>query len=127
LKHSNPRIVCDLDGTLTIDDKTVDYPDKLPNLEVITSLQKYHLDGFEIVISTSRNMKTFDGNEGKISKETLPVILDWLEKHNVPFDEIYIAKPWCGDNGFYVDDRAIRPNEFLSLSYSEIKILLEID
>ena len=58
---------------------------------------------------------------------TLPVIIDWLDKHNVPYDEIYVGKPWCGFEGFYVDDKAIRPSEFVNLSYSEIMELLEKD
>ena len=125
MKMSLPKIVVDLDGTLTVDDKSVSYVDKIPNLELIAKLKEFHESGFQIVVLTSRNMKTFDGNEGKIAKETLPVILDWLQRHKVPFDEIYIAKPWCGDKGFYIDDRAIRPNEFVSMTYEEIQILLE--
>ncbi|HFM3427384.1 TPA: capsular biosynthesis protein, partial [Escherichia coli] len=48
------------------------------------------------------------------------------EKNNVPYDEIYVGKPWCGHEGFYVDDKAIRPNEFVNLSYNEIKKLTGI-
>ncbi|HAN2428273.1 TPA: capsular biosynthesis protein, partial [Escherichia coli] len=57
---------------------------------------------------------------------TLPIIVEWLEKNNVPYDEIYVGKPWCGHEGFYVDDKAIRPNEFVNLSYNEIKKLTGI-
>ena len=45
-------------------------------------------------------------------RNTLPIIKDWLLANNVPYDEIIIGKPWCGMNGFYVDDRAIGPSEF---------------
>jgi capsule biosynthesis phosphatase len=125
MNMSSPRIVVDLDGTLTIDDKSVSYKDKIPNHDLIVKLKEYHESGFQIVVSTSRNMKTFEGNEGRIAKETLPIILEWLNRHDVPFDEIYIAKPWCGDKGFYIDDRAIRPKEFVSMDYEEIQILIE--
>ena len=54
----------------------------------------------------------------------MPGIISWLEKHNVPYDEIHVGKPWCGFNGFYVDDKSIRPSEFVSLSYEEIMVLL---
>lgn len=40
-------------------------------------------------------------------------------------DEIIIGKPWCGYDGFYVDDKAIRPSEFTSLNYEQIKELLK--
>lgn len=71
-------------------------------------------------------MRTYNGNIGKINANTLPIIIEWLNKHNVPYDEIHIGKPWCGLNGFYIDDKAIRPNEFLSMSINEIQKLVGI-
>lgn len=117
------QIVIDLDNTLTINDDSP-YPDKPPNTAVINMLRKYHDDGFSIVISTARNMRTYAGNEGKIIANTVPVIIDWLAKHNVPYDEIRVGKPWCGTEGFYVDDKSIRPQEFTSLSYEQIVELI---
>jgi len=70
-------------------------------------------------------MRTYQGAVGKINANTLPVILEWLKKHDVPYDEIYVGKPWCGTEGFYVDDRAIRPREFVTLSLAEINALIE--
>jgi capsule biosynthesis phosphatase len=55
----------------------------------------------------------------------LPVIIEWLDRHKIPYDEIYVGKPWCGFDGFYVDDRAIRPDEFLSLDSEQIVALLK--
>lgn len=43
-------------------------------------------------------------------------MLAWLEKWGIPCDEIIFGKPWPGKRGFYVDDRAVRPDEFLTLS-----------
>lgn len=70
-------------------------------------------------------MRTFDGELEKIKFHTLPIIISWLKKHDVPYDEIIIGKPWCGYDGFYVDDKAIRPSEFISLNYEQIKELLK--
>lgn len=83
--------------------------------------------GFEIVIHSSRNMKTYQGNIGKINKYTLPIIINWLEQNQVPYDEIYIGKPWCGEDGFYIDDRSVRPDEFINLTYQEIRKLTKMD
>jgi capsule biosynthesis phosphatase len=80
--------------------------------------------GFEICIYTARNMRTHDGNLGKINVYTLPAIIDWLNANDVPYDEIIVGKPWCGFDGFYVDDKAIRPSEFVSKSFEEIQELL---
>jgi len=102
------------------------YNASTPNLPVINKLREYKALGFEIIISTSRNMRTHSGNVGKINANTLPVIIEWLTLHEVPYDEIYVGKPWCGYEGFYVDDKAIRPDEFAKLTYEEIKVLTGI-
>ena len=117
------RIVIDLDGTLT-EKETSDYEGVRPNIEVVEMLRNYKNDGFEVVIATSRNMRTYEGNVGKINVHTLPTIIDWLNRHDVPYDEIIVGKPWCGFDGFYVDDKSIRPSEFASMSYAEIRALL---
>lgn len=117
------RLVIDLDDTICRT-QGGDYINSEPVPEVIVRLHEYQKEGFEIVIYTSRNVRTFEGNIGKISAYTLPVIIEWLRKYNVPYDEIYVGKPWCGNEGFYVDDRAIRPSEFLLYSRAEIAELL---
>ncbi len=114
------RLVIDLDGTLTIHAEGVPYDAKEPNLPAIAKLREYQAAGFEIVIHTARNMRTYQGAVGRINVHTLPVIIAWLDKHAVPYDEIVVGKPWCGTEGFYVDDRSIRPSEFVRLSPSEI-------
>ncbi|WP_413516729.1 HAD hydrolase family protein [Photobacterium phosphoreum] len=118
------KLVIDLDGTLTTAN-TTDYRLVSPNMYVIKKLREYQQQGFSITIFTARNMRTYEGNIGKINIHTLPIIVEWLEKHSVPYDEIIVGKPWCGHDGFYIDDRAIRPSEFASLSVDEINSLLD--
>lgn len=120
------RLIVDLDNTITLTEGG-DYKNAKPIASVIEKLKEYKAQGFEIIISSSRNMRTYEGNVGKINVNTLPIIIDWLERHNVPYDEIYVGKPWCGHDGFYVDDRAIRPDEFSSMSYDEIRKLTKMD
>lgn len=119
------RIVIDLDETIC---STVngDYANSIPKPDVIERMREFKAQGFEIVISTSRNMRTYEGNVGKINANTLPIIVRWLDKHEVPYDEIYTGKPWCGTDGFYVDDRALRPDEFVQLSVEDIRKLVGI-
>lgn len=117
------RLIFDLDETITLSAHD-GYANAVPNLALIARLRDYQRAGFEIVISTSRNVRTYNGNIGKINAHTLPVILDWLGRHGVPFDEIYVGKPWCGTHGFYIDDKAVRPSEFLRYSYDDITALL---
>ncbi|HBE4094347.1 TPA: capsular biosynthesis protein [Escherichia coli] len=117
------RIIFDLDNTISFTDGGI-YRNAKPNVELILKMKEYKKNGFEIIISTSRNMRTYNGNVGLITANTLPIIIEWLNENDVPFDEIYVGKPWCGYEGFYVDDRAIRPDEFIKLSINEIKSTL---
>ncbi len=117
------KIVVDLDDTVSFTSKG-DYENSLPDTELIQKLVEYKHMGFEIIIYTARQMRTYQGNVGKINKHTLPNIINWLTKNEVPFDEIIVGKPWCGFDGFYVDDKAIRPSEFKHLTYQEIQKLI---
>lgn len=113
------RLIMDLDDTIC---ETIggDYKNSLPDMDVIAKMHEYRKMGFTIAISTSRNMRTYSGDIGKINAITLPLIIEWLKKYDVPYDEIIVAKPWCGMEGFYVDDKAVRPSEFKSKTYEEI-------
>jgi capsule biosynthesis phosphatase len=117
------RLIMDLDETIC-QTRDGNYAESIPVLGIIERLQEYKEAGFDIVIYTSRNVRTFEGNLGKISAHTLPIIIDWLRRYQVPYDEIYVGKPWCGHEGFYVDDKAIRPKEFLENSHEQIMHLL---
>jgi capsule biosynthesis phosphatase len=120
-------IIIDLDGTLTVTGSAEAYPDLLPNLAVVAQLRRYAAAGFRIAIMTARNMRSFNNSIGRINAETLPVVVEWLKRHDVPFDEIHVGKPWCGEAGFYVDDRAIRPSEFVALDLPAITALLDAE
>ena len=118
-----PTIVIDLDGTLTHDEPQLPYPERKPNRDVIEKLCEYRAEGFRIAIHTARNMATHQGSIGRITALTVPVILEWLARHDVPYDELYVGKPWAEKGGFYVDDRAVRPDEFVKLTHAEIMSL----
>ncbi len=123
------RLVLDLDNTLTTqsDEGAVDYENACPNIAVIEKVREYKSQGFTIVIATSRNMRTYNNSVGLINAKTLPIIINWLNKHEIPYDEIYVGKAWCGNDGFYVDDKAIRPDEFIKLPYEKIMQLIRVE
>jgi capsule biosynthesis phosphatase len=118
------RLIMDLDGTICelIDG---DYINAKPNTLVVDKIKEYKKIGFEIVINTSRNVRSLNSNIGKMNITTLPIIIEWLNFNNIPYDEIYLGKPWCGYDGFYVDDKAIRPAEFIKMTKDEIFELLD--
>jgi len=121
-------IVLDLDGTLC-ELKTPDqsYEDVEPRAGMLEKLGEYRQRGFYVIIYTSRNMRTYEGNLGLITANTAKTVFEWLDRHQVPYDEVHFGKPWSGRNGFCVDDRTIRPDEFLRLSHEEILQLISHD
>lgn len=118
------RIICDLDDTITFHSSSESYADKTANLPLIKKLQEYKKNGYTITIFTARNMNSYNGDLSRIREKTVPGIEKWLASYNVPCDELIIGKPWC-DEGFYVDDKSIRPSEFLRLSEQEILQLIK--
>jgi capsule biosynthesis phosphatase len=118
-------LVVDIDGTLC-GIKTADqsYADLIPNMAMLDKLREYQAKGYRILLHTARNMNTHKNNLGLINKHTAPVMLEWLAKWDVPYDEILFGKPWPRKKGFYIDDRTVRPNEFLSMSEEQIQALL---
>ncbi len=117
------KIIIDLDETLTLG-KEGDYALCRPNLDVVNRLRELKSEGFVIAIHTSRNMNSYNNSNGLIVANTVPIIIKWLETHKIPYDELWPSKPWCGEGGFYVDDKAIRPQEFAELSLEEIYSLI---
>ena len=114
--------IVDIDGTLCpIKKKEEKYEDLIPYSEVVNKLIEYKNNGAYIVLFTARNMNSYDGKIGLINANTAKVLIKWLEKHNIPYDEIIYGKPWPGPYGFYVDDRSIRPQEFLSKTVEELE------
>ncbi|EEV5581794.1 capsular biosynthesis protein [Escherichia coli] len=118
------KLIIDIDMTLTKGKGPIGYEDAIVNEELVAKLRGYKKQGFTIVLNTSRNMNSYNNNIGLINKNTLPIIINWLDENNIPYDEIYVGKPWCGHEGFYVDDKAIRPSEFINKTYEEIVELL---
>lgn len=113
--------IFDIDGTICpIKNKEEKYEDLIPYKEVIEKIRQYKKDGAKIILFTSRNMNTYNGNIGLINKHTAHVIQEWLKKWEIPYDEIIYGKPWPGHRGFYVDDRTVRPDEFLKYTIDEL-------
>ena len=122
MKYKDYTFVFDIDGTLCpIKRSEEHYEDLAPFRDVVEKLREYHNEGARIVLFTSRNMNSYKGNIGQINKHTARILLDWLERWRIPYDELIYGKPWPGHKGFYVDDRTVRPNEFLTKSVSELE------
>jgi capsule biosynthesis phosphatase len=114
-------IVMDVDGTIcSVKRADQDYADLQPHAEVVARMREYRALGFYLILHSSRNMNTYSGNLGLITANTAKLLLAWLDRHDIPYDELHLGKPWAGNGGFYVDDRAVRPSEFCTLDYESI-------
>ncbi len=114
-------LVIDIDGTLCpIKKQDEAYMDLVPHQAVVDKIKEYKEAGAKIVLFTARNMRTYNGNLGLINANTAITMTKWLEKWDIPYDEIIYGKPWPDKNGFYVDDRTVRPDEFIKYSHEEI-------
>lgn len=119
---SKYTLVVDIDGTLCpIKKKEEEYINLVPYQKMVDKLKEYKAKGVKIVLFSSRNMNSYNGNLGLINKYTAKTLMAWLEKWDIPYDEILFGKPWPGHFGFYVDDRSVRPDEFLSHSMDELE------
>ena len=121
-------LVVDIDGTLCpIKGAGEDYA-TLPVDEAMRArLYELKADGWRIILSSSRGMRTYDGNAGEILKHVFPTLSAWLRERDVPYDELWMAKPWPGHGGLYIDDRTVRPREFLTNSIEQCQAICERD
>jgi len=125
LRHDKV-IVIDVDDTLCETSANVPYSKRGVKKDVVKKLCEYKEKGFYIIIQTGRRQRSMDSNIGRINKDMLPELKHWLDENSIPYDEIYVNKPWNGYKGFYVDDKAIRPDEFVALTYDEVKKKLKL-
>jgi capsule biosynthesis phosphatase len=124
--NARKALIVDIDGTLCpIKRPDQSYAELEPYPAMIEELRHWQARHYQIVLVTSRNVKTHEGNLGLINMHTAPVLFEWLKKWNIPCDEIHYAKPWPGESGFYIDDRTIRPDEFLRYTEPELREIIE--
>lgn len=122
--YKDYSFVFDIDGTICpIKKKDEKYEDLIPYRNIVDKIKYYKENGAKIILFTSRNMNSYSGNIGLINKNTARILLEWLEKWEIPYDEIIYGKPWPGHKGFYVDDRSVRPDEFLNYSVEEMEFI----
>ena len=62
-----------------------------------------------------------EANDNEYVEKDKITLEEWLKKWNIPYDEILFGKPWPGHKGLYIDDRAVRPDEFLEHSFDELE------
>ena len=107
-----PSIVIDVDDTICTT-KNRDYYNAEPIQPVIDVINKLYDEGWEIILYTARGQLSYDGNQARIEIEVRPILAGWLERNNVNYSTLKMGKPFS--TSVYVDDKAIRPDEFIKL------------
>ena len=121
-RYDDYSFILDVDGTLCPIKKPDErYEDLVPYENMCRKLRFYKERGAKIVLFTSRNMNSYNGNIGLINKNTARILQEWLDRWEIPYDEIIYGKPWPGKKGFYIDDRTVRPDEFLNLDVDKLE------
>ncbi len=100
------KICVDLDGTICENIRPgVSYKDVLPLPGAVDTLEELKQRGYYIVIFTARNMRACDNNIGRIMARQGKIVIDWLDKYGVPYDELRFGKPHVD---YFIDDKGIK-------------------
>ena len=110
------RICIDLDGVVCkLKEPGQTYADLEPVDGAVEWLQRCKNEGHYIILFTARHMKTTEGNVGRVVALQGKVTLDWLDKYNIPYDEIFFGKPWAD---IYIDDNALRFDNWEAMPFN---------
>lgn len=100
------RYCFDIDGTIAeLRQIGESYADVKPKEGAVEFLKKLNEEGHYIILYTARNMETYSGNLGKINVAQGPILYEWLEKYEIPYNEIYFGKPSAD---VYIDDKGLK-------------------
>ena len=100
------RIVIDLDGVICpIKTSNQTYDELQPVVGAKEKIHNLRKSGHYIIIQSARHMRTCNSNLGLVLKKVGKTTLDWLEKYDIEYDEIYFGKP---NANIYIDDRGFR-------------------
>ncbi|MGN6371279.1 MAG: capsular biosynthesis protein [Phycisphaerae bacterium] len=108
------RIAIDIDGTICELKKSgQSYSDVAPLPGAAEKIQGLKAAGHYIILLTARHMKTCEGNVGLVVARQGPTLFAWLEKHGIPYDEIWFGKPHAD---VYIDDNGLRFTSWESIA-----------
>lgn len=98
-KHDNV-IVVDFDGTLSEDRKFPGMGEPMPG--AAKAINKLKDAGYEIVIFTCR-MNLVHG--ARQAEEQRKAIIEWLDRHDIPYDSIYDGKDGKPFAKWFIDNK----------------------
>jgi capsule biosynthesis phosphatase len=108
-------VVFDVDDTVLFTENR-DYSNSRPNGDVVKGMRELKQAGWRIILQTARGMGRSGNNIEMVREDVMNEIVNSCTKHNIPYDEIILGKPWAT---WYVDDKALTPEEFVK-KYAEV-------
>jgi len=111
MKIKTDKYIIDIDNTISQTSSSIDYDNRVPIFKNLNTLKRI-LKKNNACLYTSRGMLTYKNNVRKITKNHAARLKRWLAIYGIKDIKIFFGKPYCGDNGFYVDDRALYLEDF---------------
>lgn len=106
------KVLCvDVDDTICFTQNR-DYERSVPNQIVINKLREARAKGWTIILHTARGQGRSNNRIALVADEVMDEIESFCERFDVPYDSIVLDKPLAIA---YIDDKAMRPDEFLKM------------
>lgn len=99
----------DVDDTLCFAEGR-DYENARPNQPLIAKLAAMRRDGWKVILFTARGQISCQGDLPLILRTVKPILVEWLERHGVQYDDLLFGKPYAD---LYIDDKGMTPEDFL--------------
>ena len=100
------KICLDIDGVICeLRQPEQSYAELAPRPGAVEKLKSLKAAGHYLILSTARHMATCNGNPGLTVARQGKTLLDWLARHEIPYDELWFGKPHAD---VYIDDNAYR-------------------
>ena len=108
------KICIDVDGVLCeLRRPEQSYADVQPLPGATEKMNSLKQAGHYIILNTARHMATCNSNVGLVIARQGKTLIDWLAKHNIPYDELWFGKPHAD---VYLDDNAHRFTSWKEIS-----------
>jgi len=104
------KICIDIDGTIcNLRKAGEEYKDVLPKQGAVEKIKSLKASGNYIILLSARHMATCGGNVGLVIARQGKTLLEWLNKYEIPYDELWFGKPHAD---IYIDDNGFRFNSW---------------
>jgi capsule biosynthesis phosphatase len=100
------KICIDIDGVVCeLRRSEQNYADVEPRPGAVEKMKALRQAGHYLILCTARHMATCNSNVGLVVARQGKTLLDWLARHEIPYDELWFGKPHAD---VYIDDNAYR-------------------